>query len=635
MKKKIILLSLALAMCINVNAFADLSISKGVLDREFSKDRTVYYVELKDNEIPDITADGYEVIKKATSPAEKDKAVLSENVTILKDRETGIRYRFIFEKSEKSKISVAGVELSPAGKLTVSGQVSGDDVFKVIILKPEEKYSEKSVKWEELVAGEMEKGVLDIVEVKAEDIKNSVILEYTFPESAYSGNYGIVITGDNSEKDYNDSVYYMSEFDLTECINGLSEICKKEATEENKEALVSYINKNYKNLYLDLTYFSELSEGEKNKAAKLMFNAEGYADADSVKSALNKATTVAWGNAGKGMAEILDAYSGYFDLALFEEYKGLESKELIDEYAKECIDEAEFIKSFNKAVAISMINETEPENVSEILENVKGHLELDEEIYKAFLSNEDNTVRALCNKGFKTVDEIEEAIKEAVKNKSEGSQNNKKPSGGSGGGGYTMPSITPVVEPKEEIVKANTIPFDDLENYQWAKTAIEHMYINRIINGKEETKFAPGDSVKREEFVKIIVNGFDFVDSEAIAFEDVGNEWFREYIERGYKSGIITGVSETRFGVGENITREDMAVIIYRAVKKAGLELNIEIDEKAQLSDMDNVSGYAKEAVEFLVSKGAVKGSNGNFNPKAYATRAEAAQMIYNVIKIR
>ena len=179
------------------------------------------------------------------------------------------------------------------------------------------------------------------------------------------------------------------------------------------------------------------------------------------------------------------------------------------------------------------------------------------------------------------------------------------------------------------------IPFDDLENYAWAKTAIEHMYINRIISGKSETRFAPEDNVKREEFVKIIVNSFELLESKEANFEDVGGEWFREYIERGFASGIINGVSDKKFGVGENITREDMAVIIFRAINKAGLELDIEIDQTAELSDMDEVSEYAKEAVEFLVSKGAIKGSNGKFKPKAYATRAEAAQMIYNVIKIR
>ena len=636
MKKKIILFSLALAICVQTNVFADVSISSGVLDRNFSEDRTVYYVEVTDDSIPDITLEEYEVIKKATTPVEKDKKVVSENVTILKNKETGMKYRFIFEKNEKSNISVTAVNLAADGKLKISGSVSEDDILKVIILKPEEKYSEKSVKWEELTVGEMEKGVLDILEVKPSDIKDGVILEYTFPKAAYSGNYGILITGDNSKENYyNDAVFYMSESDLAESIKGLSEICKKEVTDENIAELISYITENEKNLYLDLTYFSELSETAKKLAAKLMFKESGYADADAVKTAFNKAITVAWGNDGKNVAEILDANSEFFELALFDEYKELKSKDLIDEYAKESENEEEFVKNFNMSVAISMINESEPEEVAEILKNVKEYLSLNEDIYEDFLDNEDICIRALCNKDFKQVLDIENAITETIKKNT--SKPNKKPSsgGGGGGGGYTVPSITPVFEPKEEIVEEKSIPFDDLENYAWAKTAIEHMYVNRIISGKSETKFGPKDNVKREEFVKIIVNGFDFLDSKETNFEDVGEEWFKEYIERGFASGIITGVSDTKFGVGENITREDMAVIIFRAINKAGLELDIEIDKTAELSDMDEVSDYAKEAVEFLISKGAIKGSNGKFNPKAYATRAEAAQMIYNVIKIR
>jgi len=161
------------------------------------------------------------------------------------------------------------------------------------------------------------------------------------------------------------------------------------------------------------------------------------------------------------------------------------------------------------------------------------------------------------------------------------------------------------------------------------------MYINKIISGKSENKFAPADKVKREEFVKIIVNSFELTETAEITFEDVGDEWFREYIERGFAGGIITGLNGQKFGVGENITREDMAVIIYRAVTETGLELDIEISEKAELSDLAEVSDYAKEAVEFLISKGAINGSEGKFKPKEFASRAEAAQMIYNVIKIR
>jgi len=637
MKRKIIAFSLFLAICMQSPSYADINMGNGISDREFNKDRTVYYVEIPDDEIPDIVIDGYELLNKATTPAEKDSKVVKENVTVLKNTETGIRYRFIFEKNEKSKVSVKGATLSTDGKLKIEGDVAGEDIFKVIILKPEEKYSEKSIRWEDLKEGEQEKGVLDIIEVKSGDIKDGVILEYAFPKSAYSGNYGILITGDNLQENYyNDSVFYMSEQDLIDSLKGFSEICKKEANDENIDELVNYIIKNEKNLYLELAYFNQLSETGKKRTAKLLFTEDGYGDVDSVRKELNKAIIISWGQEGKSVSGILDEYSDCLSLALLEEYRELKTKTLVDEYVKYAEDEESFVGKFNMAVAISMINESEPEAVAEVMEYTKEYLSISQDVYEAFLDNKDICIRALCNKNFKTVDEIEKAIKERIENKEDKPSTNKKPSsGGGGGGGYTVPSITPVPEPKEEIVTGNTLPFDDLENYGWAENAIRHMYINKIISGKSENKFAPADKVKREEFVKIIVNSFELTETAEITFEDVGDEWFREYIERGFAGGIITGLNGQKFGVGENITREDMAVIIYRAVTETGLELDIEISEKAELSDLAEVSDYAKEAVEFLISKGAINGSEGKFKPKEFASRAEAAQMIYNVIKIR
>ena len=102
-----------------------------------------------------------------------------------------------------------------------------------------------------------------------------------------------------------------------------------------------------------------------------------------------------------------------------------------------------------------------------------------------------------------------------------------------------------------------------------------------------------------------------------------------------FNSGVVNGVSETEFGVGKYITREDMAVMIYRAVKASGMDVEIIVENPAELSDMDSVSDYAKEAVEFMIEKGAINGINGEFRPKDYATRAQTAQMLYQIIKIR
>ena len=641
MSKKIIAFSLFLAMCLQNHALADIGLDNIAADREFSEDRSVYYIEIPDNEIPDIGMDGYELLHKASVPAVKEAKVIFDNVTVLENKETGKKYRFIFEKNEKSRISVGSVSISAAGKLTVSGEVSGNDILKVIILKPEEEYSERSVRWEELKKGELEKGILDIIEVDSGDIKDGLILEYPFPSSAVSGNYGVLITGDNSEESYyNDSVFYMSEKDLEKIINGLSEICKKDITDENISELIRYINDNEKNLYLDLSDFKKLTEKAQKKAAELMFSEKGYADADAAGAALYKAVTVVWSGDGKDLSDILDKYDEYFAPLLIDGYKEIDSYDLINEYVKKSISEEDFIKKFNTAAAISMINVSDTEKIAAIMKDKKEYLSLSENVYNAYTENEDICIRALSNKGFKSVEEIEKAITDAVKKKtdnknSSGGSSSASSGGGRSGGGYTVPSITPVIEPEEEKIEENKLPFDDLDNYEWAKNAIEHMYINKIINGRSETKFAPKDNIKREEFVKIIVNGFEFMDSKPTGFADVGEEWYKEFIERGYASGIINGISDEMFGIGNNITREDMAVIIYRAVLKKGLELDIEIAAKADISDLDEISDYAKEAVSYLISKGAIRGSGGRFYPKNHATRAEAAQMIYNVIKIR
>ena len=204
----------------------------------------------------------------------------------------------------------------------------------------------------------------------------------------------------------------------------------------------------------------------------------------------------------------------------------------------------------------------------------------------------------------------------------------------SSSGPAKIPSLsdtsTPVFEPKEEIVEIKTLPFDDLENYAWAKTAIEHMYINRIISGKSETRFAPEDNVKREEFVKIIVNSFELLESKETNFEDVGGEWFKEYIERGFASGIINGVSDKKFGVGENITREDMMTIACRAIIGDGKS---DYGTSGGFPDEADISDYAVEYVRYLKSNSLITGDeNGCFRPKDFATRAEAAKFISSVL---
>ena len=113
-------------------------------------------------------------------------------------------------------------------------------------------------------------------------------------------------------------------------------------------------------------------------------------------------------------------------------------------------------------------------------------------------------------------------------------------------------------------------------------------------------------------------------------FADVSaGDWFAPYVASAFDAGVVNGISQTEFGASLNITRQDMAVMIFKASKLAAGEL------KTDFADFDEISDYAKEAVKAMNSLGIINGrGNGAFCPKENATRAEAAQMIYKALKV-
>ena len=161
----------------------------------------------------------------------------------------------------------------------------------------------------------------------------------------------------------------------------------------------------------------------------------------------------------------------------------------------------------------------------------------------------------------------------------------------------------------------------------------------KIVNGKGNKKFAPNDFVTREEFVKMLVLALELESNNSqITFLDVSeNDWYYQYILVGVGNKVVNGKSEEIFGVGEEITREDMAVMTMRAINAAKITVGDVINNlyyELEFDDTEEISDYAKDSVKSLVKKGIVSGmGNNKYAPKANATRAQAVQMIYKVIK--
>ncbi len=229
------------------------------------------------------------------------------------------------------------------------------------------------------------------------------------------------------------------------------------------------------------------------------------------------------------------------------------------------------------------------------------------------------------------------ALEEGLRGKT-----SSKPQGGSGSGGtgsknnspigsttVSLSGVTSDNKKPEQIYygDAEESVFEDIRDIDWAKEAIVKLYDKGIVNGKADTIFAPNDSITREEFVAILVRalGYDEKSSD-IVFSDVDPDaWYSDVIGAAVLKGIVIGKEDGSFGIGENITRQDIAVMLYRALNLSG-----GIDLSDTFSDDSEISDYAKNPVYTLRSKEIFSGfSDGSFKPKDYATRAQAAVVIY------
>ncbi len=171
--------------------------------------------------------------------------------------------------------------------------------------------------------------------------------------------------------------------------------------------------------------------------------------------------------------------------------------------------------------------------------------------------------------------------------------------------------------------------FADLGEASWAKAAINALYMEGIIDGVSDTEFAPLQNVTREQFVKLVVVAFDLYDPFAASkFTDVEKgAWYESYVASATNAGIINGVNSAEFGVGQDLTREQMAAILKRAMDKAGIEINGY--NTTRFSDASTISDYALGDVMALTKAGIINGIDGTFSPKLTANRAMAAQVIY------
>lgn len=255
----------------------------------------------------------------------------------------------------------------------------------------------------------------------------------------------------------------------------------------------------------------------------------------------------------------------------------------------------------------------------------------------------DSIVNAVINKGdFTSVTSLAIYINNYKETSTGGNGTSGGSTGGGGGGGsYGSHSYSGTTLEKDEYEAPDlsqledSYAFNDVSDVPWAAEAIDALYANGVINGKEEGKFYPNDSITREEFVKMLVSAFSMkLVNEDISFEDVSEEdWSYDYIKTACIAGIIKGVSETHFGKEDNILRQDICVMINRLFDITDIKIAADGNAADKFKDFSDVADYAKDAVINMTSAGIMNGDeNGYVNPKQTATRAETAKLMYGAI---
>lgn len=275
---------------------------------------------------------------------------------------------------------------------------------------------------------------------------------------------------------------------------------------------------------------------------------------------------------------------------------------------------------------------------SDSIDNTKAMLKL----FSADLNISENKlttacVRSMQGKEFDSVKDIKSYV-DAYDNNGDNNGNGGN-SGGSSGSGSSSGKGSVSGAKYSDTYKSQdggtevNAPFKDMDDVDWAVPAVTALFTKGIINGKTADEFRPNDNITREEFVKLLIKTFELnVLGNGMNFEDVKEEdWYYAYVRSAYYADIVKGVSETMFGAGQNITRQDIAVMSCRAADVS----DVKIAETAQefiFADESDIAEYANDAVRLMQRGGIINGDeNGRFNPEAYATRAEAAKIIYNL----
>ena len=178
----------------------------------------------------------------------------------------------------------------------------------------------------------------------------------------------------------------------------------------------------------------------------------------------------------------------------------------------------------------------------------------------------------------------------------------------------------------------NSKSFSDVSNSSWAADAVSFVSSRELFNGTSSQTFSPNLSMTRG-MLTVVLHNLESNPGSAVmpSFSDVQESWYSEAVVWAAEKGIVNGYPDNTFGPDDPITREQLAVVLWNY---AGKPTSGQTGGERSFKDTDQISGYARTAMEWAISSGILNGDgDGHLNPTMQATRAQVAQMLLNFMR--
>ena len=175
--------------------------------------------------------------------------------------------------------------------------------------------------------------------------------------------------------------------------------------------------------------------------------------------------------------------------------------------------------------------------------------------------------------------------------------------------------------------------FQDVSDNAWYYDAVNYAVRHGLMNGVGNGNFAPDSPMTRAMLVTVLWRYENSPKEGTNTFSDVpAGQWYTDAVAWAAANGIVGGVGGGKFDPNGNITREQMAAILYRYAQKKGFDTSAK-GNLSKFPDAGKVSDWAKDAIAWAVGEGIIGGSDGKLLPQGNATRAQVSTILMRFIE--